>query len=108
MGLMPTEKPPNKRSLMSLQAIRFGFYLPGIKADDWNTLFLFLRNILKKANWVIVLDEISWIGSEDPDFLGKLKNAGFIFKKKIPLILIVVAPPLAGSIKIFFQALVLW
>lgn len=43
---------------------------------------------------VIVLDEISWMGSKDPDFLGKLKDAwDYEFKTNPNLILI-----LCGSV----------
>src|SRR5687767_3740248 len=75
-GLAPTEKTTKQTQLDEFaNQLGIAFGLPGIKADDWNTLFLFLAKQTEKGRVVIVLDEISWIGSEDTDFLGKLKNA---------------------------------
>jgi hypothetical protein len=49
--------------------------LPGIIADDWGDIFnLFAKNILTGRK-IILFDEISWMGSKDPTFLGKLKTA---------------------------------
>ncbi len=64
--------------------------IPGIKGEDWTTLFLLLAKHTRQERAVIVLDEISWMGSKDPDFLGKLKNAWDLhFKKNPDLILII-------------------
>ncbi len=49
--------------------------LPEIKADDWSKLFSLLASTVKKGRVVILFDEISWMGSKDPEFLGKIKNA---------------------------------
>ena len=38
---------------------------------------------------VIILDEISWMGSKDPEFLGKLKNAWDLHFKKNPSLLLI-------------------
>jgi len=63
--------------------------IPGIKSDDWSTLFLLLAKHTQKGKIVILFDEISWMGSNDPNFLGKLKNAWDLhFKKNSNLILI--------------------
>ena len=68
--------------------------IPGIKADDWGDLFYILANHTSKGKTLILLDEISWMGSKDPTFLGKLKNAwDMYFKKNDDLILV-----LCGSI----------
>lgn len=50
--------------------------LPGLKAMDWSDLFTLLaRYATGQEQVVISFDEISWMGSKDPTFLGKLKNA---------------------------------
>lgn len=49
--------------------------LPEVKADDWSKLFLLLFEKIKRGRIILLFDEISWMGSEDPDFLGKIKNA---------------------------------
>lgn len=87
--------PPTTKTTAQSQRDEFGFQLgqaigiPGIKADDWNTLFLLLAKQTRKGRVAILLDEISWLGSEDSDFLGKLKNAWDLhFKKNDNLILV--------------------
>jgi len=49
--------------------------LPEVKADDWGKLFALLSERIQKGKVIVLFDEISWMGSEDPDFLGKVKNA---------------------------------
>ena len=67
---------------------------PEVKVDDWSKLFALLNDKVKTGNVVLIFDEISWMGSEDPDFLGKLKNAwDELFKKNPKLMLI-----LCGSV----------
>jgi AAA+ ATPase superfamily predicted ATPase len=94
-GVPPTENTTNLK-----QMYEFGWQLgkallePAFKDDDWNDLFLRLSNRTREGRTIILLDEISWIGSKDPDFLGKLKNAWDLeFKKNNKLILI-----LCGSV----------
>lgn len=49
--------------------------LGSLKLSDWGDIFTFLGKQTEKGKVIILLDEISWMGSKDPDFLGKLKNA---------------------------------
>jgi AAA+ ATPase superfamily predicted ATPase len=73
--------------------------LPPIQSEDWVDLFSFLARETKTGRTIILLDEISWIGSKDPDFLGKLKNAWDLeFKKNPELILI-----LCGSVSVWIE-----
>jgi len=48
---------------------------------------------------VILFDEISWMGSKDPDFLGKLKNAWDLYFKKNPELMLV----LCGSVSSWIE-----
>lgn len=64
--------------------------LPEVKVDDWSKVFNLLHREVKTGRFVIILDEISWIGSEDEDFLGKLKNAWDDLFKKNPFLIMVV------------------
>ena len=73
--------------------------LPELKADDWNKLFLLLANKTSKGRIVILLDEISWMGSKDPDFLGKLKNAWDLYFKNNPQLILV----LCGSVSSWIE-----
>jgi AAA+ ATPase superfamily predicted ATPase len=73
--------------------------LPEVSVDDWSKLFLLLNERIKKGRIIVLLDEISWMGSKDPDFLGKLKNAWDLhFKNNSKLILI-----LCGSVSSWIE-----
>lgn len=48
--------------------------LPEFRFTDWWDVFCFLEDYVKTGKILVVFDEISWIGSKDPDFLGKIKN----------------------------------
>jgi AAA+ ATPase superfamily predicted ATPase len=73
--------------------------LPELKADDWNKLFLLLADKISKGKVIVLLDEISWMGSKDPDFLGKLKNAWDLHFKNNPHLLLV----LCGSVSSWIE-----
>ena len=63
--------------------------LPQVKFDDWGTAFFYLARETNSGQVAVLLDEISWMGSKDPDFLGKLKHAWDTqFKKNNKLILV--------------------
>ena len=89
-GIVPTEKTTaqSQRDEFASQLSQQDF--PKVKAQDWNDLFWLLADKVKKGKVVILLDEISWMGDKDPDFLGKHKNVWEQhFKKNNQLILIV-------------------
>jgi len=99
-GLPPVEKTSKKDQLLE-----FGWQLgkelgqPAFKDDDWGDLFLRLANHTRQGRVVILFDEISWMGSKDHNFLGKLKNAWDLeFKKNPKLILI-----LCGSVSSWIE-----
>lgn len=73
--------------------------LPEVKADDWTKLFLLLFEKVKDGQVIVLLDEISWIGSADPEFLGKLKNAWDQYLKKNPKLIMI----LCGSISFWID-----
>lgn len=63
--------------------------LPEISANDWGKLFSLLADKIQSGRVILLFDEISWMGSEDSDFLGKIKNAWDLqFKKNPELIFI--------------------
>ncbi len=71
----------------------------GLKAIDWGDLFSLLATQTSKGRVIILLDEISWMGSLDPNFLGKLKIAWDLqFSKNPKLILI-----LCGSVSSWIE-----
>lgn len=65
-----------------------------IKADDWLDLLWFLADKVKKGRIIVLLDEISWMGDKDHDFLGKLKNTWDNYFKENPQLILI----LCGSV----------
>lgn len=62
---------------------------PNLKSDDWGDLFYALSQECKSGKLLVVLDEITWMGSKDPTFLGKIKTAWDMnFKQNPELIMI--------------------
>ena len=97
--------PPTEKTTLADQLKEFGWQLgkvlkqPAFNDNDWNDLFLRLANHTRKGRMIILFDEISWMGSKDPNFLGKLKNAWDLeFKKNPQLILI-----LCGSVSVWID-----
>lgn len=96
--------PPARKTTAQSQRDEFALQLgraalPGIKPDDWGNLFWHLSKHTQKGKVLIVLDEISWMGGKDPDFLGKLKTAwDMYFSKNSHLILV-----LCGSISSWIE-----
>lgn len=73
--------------------------LPVFAMSDWGDIFTFLAKHTSKGKIVILFDEISWMGSLDTTFLGKLKNAWDLqFKKNSKLMLV-----LCGSVSSWIE-----
>ncbi len=99
-GLPPTEK-TNAQSQKDEFARQLGHQLgiPSLRGSDWGDLFTILANYVKEKKTIILLDEISWMGSLDPTFLGKLKIAWDMhFSKNAGLILV-----LCGSVSSWIE-----
>lgn len=97
--------PPHDKTTLQSEIITFAKQLssnlniPPIEANDWSDLFSHLAKKIHKNKVIILFDEISWMGSKDADFLGKLKNAWDLeFKKNANLILI-----LCGSVSAWIE-----
>jgi AAA+ ATPase superfamily predicted ATPase len=89
-GIAPTKKTTaqSQRNEFASQLSNQGF--PRIKSDNWNDLFWLLAEKVTKGRVIILFDEISWMGSKDPEFLGKIKNVwDKNFKKNPQLIFII-------------------
>lgn len=99
-GIPPSPKTTEQGQLDDFaQQMSIQFGIPELKVNDWNKLFFFLAERVKKGKVIILLDEISWMGSKDPDFLGKLKNAWDIYFKKNPKLILV----LCGSVSSWIE-----
>jgi hypothetical protein len=66
-----TAETQREEFLRQLQEYR----LPVYHCDDWGHLFYDLAKECKVGRVLVVLDEITWMGSQDPTFLPKLKTA---------------------------------
>lgn len=60
------------------------YRLPIYRSDDWGNLFFDLAQECKKGRILVVLDEITWMGSQDSTFLPKLKTAWDRYFKQNP------------------------
>lgn len=99
-GIAPNEK-TTKRSQQQEFIRQFvrQFKLTPESQNDWGDLFWELSKQTQKGQVLIILDEITWMGSLDSDFLGKLKNAwDLYFKKNDNLILV-----LCGSVSSWIE-----
>ncbi len=74
--------------------------MPELKTSDWSEVFWHLGNQAQKESHIIIFfDEISWMGSKDPNFLGYLKTEwDKTFSKHSNLILI-----LCGSVSSWIE-----
>jgi AAA+ ATPase superfamily predicted ATPase len=91
MGLPPTDETTLQSQLDEFsRQLSEATGLPEAIVDDWSKQFTFLARESRKGRLVIIFDEISWIGSKDSDFLGKLKNAWDNHFKKNPKLIFIV------------------
>ncbi|HEY4971799.1 MAG TPA: ATP-binding protein, partial [Steroidobacteraceae bacterium] len=99
-GMAPDEKvtAADEREDFASQLSR-ALFIPPPRADDWNTLLWALADRTATGKWVVILDEINWLGAKDATFLGKLKSAWDVhFSKNKKLILI-----LSGSLSSWIE-----
>lgn len=75
IGLPPLKTSREKQLELFCSQLSQNLKVPKMQIDSWSECFTFLANQTKNKKIIIVLDEISWIGSEDHQFLGYLKNA---------------------------------
>ena len=66
---------------------------------DWASAFQQLASCTRMGRVIILLDEITWMSHEDPNFLGKLKNAWDMELKKNDQLIIV----LCGSVSLWIE-----
>jgi len=99
-GLAPTKETTaqSQRDEFSIQ-LNDKLGIPEIKADDWSKLFILLAQYTQSGPHVLVLDEISWMGSKDDNFLGKLKTAWDDHFKKNPSLILI----LCGSVSSWIE-----
>ncbi len=72
-GLPPRPNGSAKKEREEFELQLYRYRVPILRTGDWGDLFWSLAEHCKTGSVLLVLDEISWMGSKDPDFLGKLK-----------------------------------
>lgn len=90
IGLPPNERTTRKSELAEFSR-QFSRTLdaPPVAFGDWGDAFYHLARATAEGRVIILLDEISWMGSRDSTFLGKLKTAWDTqFKRNDKLILV--------------------
>lgn len=90
--------PQNQRDEFMRQ-MREQMDLPAWIISDWGDIFTLLAKQTAEGQVVILLDEISWMGSEDPTFLGKLKNAWDLAFSKNPNLMLIVCGSVSSWIE---------
>src|SRR3990167_1246428 len=73
--------------------------IPYRRFSDWSDAFHELSKYTQKGRIVVLLDEISWMALEDPDFPGKLKIAWDKYFKKNPKLIFFVCGSVSTWIK---------
>lgn len=99
-----TGTPPSRKTTAQLQRDEFVRQLarsgiPSIHPDDWGNMFWHLSKHTERGRVLIVFDEISWMGSKDSEFLGKLKNSWDMYFSKNPQLVLI----LCGSISSWIE-----
>ena len=100
-----TGLPPEKNTTAQSQRdefarqLRVTFGLSGLKADDWGDLFTKLAEALPSGRAIVMLDEITWLGSKDDSFLGKLKIVWDLYFSKMPELILI----LCGSVSSWIE-----
>lgn len=69
------------------------------KLTDWGDLFTLLAEVTKNEPFVILLDEITWMGSKDPVFLGKLKVVWDQLLQKNPHLILILCGSMSSWIE---------
>lgn len=94
-GLSPREGITNQDQLAHFaRTLSKHFSVPFIKFSDWQEAFDTLASLTRHGEYVIFLDEISWMGGKDRDFPGKLKGVWDTQLKKNPKLKLI----LCGSV----------
>ncbi|ETR73618.1 MAG: ATPase family protein [Candidatus Magnetoglobus multicellularis str. Araruama] len=73
--------------------------IPPVKTDDWSDLFIHLHNHTQKGKWIILFDEITWMGYKDSGFLAKLKNAWDLYLKQNSQLILILCGSVSGWIE---------
>ena len=91
IGLPPEEDVTAASQLLEFSnQIAQQFNTAPAQYNDWSNAFWALGDRIKSGKILILFDEISWMGSKDPTFLGKVKNFWDLHLKNNPNLIFIV------------------
>ncbi len=95
-GIPPLEHKTNQEEIdYFVKQMSRNIGMPELKTSDWTEVFWHIGNQAQKENDLIIFfDEISWMGSKDPNFLGYLKTEWDKTLSKCPSLILI----LCGSV----------
>jgi AAA+ ATPase superfamily predicted ATPase len=83
IGLAPTPETTTEHQLGEFnRQIAQQFQTPQPNYNDWSDALWAVGQRLELGKTLLLFDEISWMGSKDPTFLGKIKNFWDLHLKK--------------------------
>lgn len=88
--------PPDKKTTAAHQLQEFSrqiareFKMGVAQYQDWSDAFCAVGERVQHGKTLLVLDEISWMGSKDPAFLGKIKNCWDTQLKNNPQLIFII------------------
>lgn len=99
-GLSPRKGATNQAQLDHFSRLLVkNFNIPLVKFDDWQDALDMLASLTQEGQYIIFLDEISWMGGKDRDFPGKLKGVWDTRFKNNPELRLI----LCGSVSSWIQ-----
>ena len=89
-----TALPPEKKITAEMQREKFAELMrqqkiPRVEGNGWGDMFKDVANACKKGRVLVVIDEVSWMGSKDPAFLGNINIAWEQYFKKNPQLVLI-------------------
>lgn len=100
-----TGLPPDEKVTGQIERDHFASQLEkqlgirGIRTDDWDEILWHLAQYLQTGRLLLVFDEINWMSTKDPSFLGKLKTIWDTHLKKNPKLIVILSGSMAGWIE---------
>lgn len=100
-GIAPTRKTTARmqRVEFARQMHRQLGFSPDQDLEDWGNLFTTLAERCLEGEVIILFDEITWMGSKDPVFLGKLKIVWDQYFQKNPKLILILCGSLSSWIE---------
>lgn len=103
--LIFTGLPPDEKITAQIERDHFARQLNeqlgivGLRTDDWDELLWHLAQHVKHGRILVVFDEINWMSTKDPSFLGKLKTVWDTHFKKNPKLMMILSGSMSGWIE---------